>query len=67
MLKHCKGKDPKLQDILDNGDLVVPLANYIQATGRFEQERKGEERDGGTGASNEAHVTPGRPQRPIKT
>lgn len=37
MLKHCEGRDPKIQDILNNSKKVVPLANYIQATGLFEQ------------------------------
>ena len=35
---HCKVKEPKLKDILNNADMIIPLTNYIQATGRFEQE-----------------------------
>ncbi len=42
LFKHCKAKDPKLKDILNNSKLAVPLANYIQPTGRFDQEKKEE-------------------------
>ena len=37
LLQHCKTQEPKMKDILNNGDMAVPLANFIQATGRFEQ------------------------------
>ncbi len=42
LLKHCKTKDPKMKDILNNSKIAVPLANYIQATGRFNQDKKPE-------------------------
>ncbi len=42
LLKHCKTKDPKMKDILNNSKIAVPLANYIQATGRFDQDKKPE-------------------------
>ena len=38
LYKHCKVRDPKMKDILNCVDMAIPLANYIQATGRFDQE-----------------------------
>ncbi len=38
LLKHCKKRNPKLEDILNKSKMIVPLANFIQATGRFDQE-----------------------------
>ena len=40
LVKQCKKKSPKLEDILNDKDLIVPIANYIHATGRFEQGNK---------------------------
>ena len=37
LLQHCKIREPKTKDVLNNEDMVVPLANFIQASGRFEQ------------------------------
>lgn len=39
-LKNCKVKHPTLKDILGNEKMIVPLANYIQATHRFEEGRE---------------------------
>ena len=54
LLKHCKKKVPKLEDILNDGNMFVPIANYIHATGRFDQgkkegKREAEESRGGGG------------------
>jgi len=38
LFKHCKKRNPKLEDILNKSKMIVPLANFIQATGRFDQE-----------------------------
>ena len=38
LYKHCKAREPKMKDLLNCADMVIPLANYIQATGRFDQE-----------------------------
>ena len=37
LFKQCKAKRPKLKDLLNNSDLMIPLANYIQCTERFKQ------------------------------
>ena len=54
LLKHSKIKDPKLKDILNDGNMFVPIANYIHATERFDQgkkegKREAEESRGGGG------------------
>ena len=38
LLNGLKGSRPKLSRILASGKLLTPLANYIEATGRFELE-----------------------------
>ena len=38
LLRHCKSREPRMKDIINRSELAVPLANYIQATGRFNQE-----------------------------
>ena len=38
LFNRCKAREPKMKDILNDADMAIPLANYIQATGRFEQE-----------------------------
>ena len=45
LLKQCHKREPKMKDILNCADTVLPLANYIQATGRFEIEGPGEEEE----------------------
>ena len=50
LLKKTNKREPKLKDILNCEDMVLPLANYIQATGRFDSEGTGEKnrrREGG--------------------
>ena len=37
LLQHCKTREPKMKDVLSSTDLAVPLANFIQALGRFKQ------------------------------
>ena len=39
LVKQCKKKSPKLEDILNDKDLIIPIANYIHATEHFEQGR----------------------------
>ena len=34
----CKAREPKMKDIVNCADMAIPLTNYIQATGRFDQE-----------------------------
>ena len=42
MLKQCSKREPKMKDVLNCAEMVLPIANYIQATGRFELEKAGE-------------------------
>ena len=37
LLNHCKAREPKMKDLLNSADMAIPLANYIQATGRFDK------------------------------
>ena len=37
LLQQCKTREPKMKDILNSAEMAVPLANFIQATGRFDQ------------------------------
>ena len=45
LLNHCKTRNPSLKHLLNAKKLVIPIANFIQATGRFEQgaEKRGTE------------------------
>ena len=42
LLKCTKKRELKMKDLLNCEDMVIPLANYIQATGRFDLEGAGE-------------------------
>lgn len=35
LTRHLRDNSPKLEDILSNTKTVIPLINYIEATGRF--------------------------------
>ena len=37
LLRNCKSKQPTMKDLLSEAKMMVPVANYIQATGRFEE------------------------------
>ena len=37
LYRHCKTSDLNLKKLLNMKKLLVPVANFIQATGRFEQ------------------------------
>ena len=37
LLRSCKASQPTLKDILSGKEMMVLTANYIQATGRFEE------------------------------
>jgi hypothetical protein len=48
LYQSCKAKQPKLKDLLNEEAMMVPLANYIQVTGRFEEgtgDRRQEQRE----------------------
>ena len=45
LLKSCKAKQQKLSNLLNEKTMMVPLANYIQATRRF-KEGTGEKKRG---------------------
>jgi ribonuclease HI len=48
LFRSCKTKQPKMRDLLNEEAMMVPLANFIQATGRFEEgagERRQERRE----------------------
>ena len=36
LLKHIHDGTPKLEDVLSNPKIIIPLTNYIDATKRFE-------------------------------
>ena len=38
ILKQARGRPPKITKLLSSAKLLIPLANYIEATGRFEEE-----------------------------
>ena len=60
MLKQCSKCEPKLKDVLNCAEMVLPIANYIQAMGRFEMEKAGEKEMGrgeGRGAGRGAGMT----------
>ena len=58
MLKHSNKHEPKLKDILNFAEMVLPLTNYIQATGRFEiEELGGKGERGGEGRGRGARNT----------
>ena len=40
MLTQARGTTPKLNRILTSQKLLIPLVNYIEATGRFELDRR---------------------------
>ena len=35
LFKQSKAQELKLDDLLNHSEMVIPMANYIQATGRF--------------------------------
>ena len=37
MYRHCKTRNPSMKKLLNTKKMLVPVANFIQATGRFEQ------------------------------
>ena len=37
LYRHCKTRNPSLKKLLNAKKLLVPVANFIQATGHFEQ------------------------------
>jgi ribonuclease HI len=44
MLRHCKKRNPSLKNLLNEKRMLIPVANFIQATGRFGQgEGQGQE------------------------
>lgn len=48
LYRSCKAKRPTMKDLLNEESMMIPLANYIQATRRFEEgagERKQERRE----------------------
>ena len=45
LFRSCKAKQPKMSDLLNEEEMMVPMANFIQATRRFE-EGTGEQRRG---------------------
>ena len=47
LLKQCKQREPKSRDIFNCAEMVMLLANYIQATARFKLERPGGEEERG--------------------
>ncbi|KAF8262948.1 hypothetical protein EI94DRAFT_1599918, partial [Lactarius quietus] len=36
LYRHCKKRNPSLKTLLNEKMMMVPIANYIQATGQFE-------------------------------
>ena len=65
MLKQSGKCEPKLKDILNCAEMVLPLANYIQAMGRFKLEKTGEKerRRGERRGAGTTHDSPlGTPQ-----
>jgi hypothetical protein len=37
LYRHCKKNNPSLKDLLNVKKMMVPIANYVQATSQFEQ------------------------------
>ena len=57
LFNYCKVREPKMKDILNYADMAIPLANYIKATGRFNQEAIQGRTMGGGGSQSQGPQT----------